>query len=179
MIYEQWKLSDEAREAAQPYVDHLERMCPNILGMQMCRLVALAKVHLPPMTRGEAAFLVRCLCGFDLPYADAVETNEIPRMIANHIRETFPVEFGAELLAQEMKQFGHDHEWRAKFSAMPENVFARRLENTLGPLEAYLLLVMVELYWEKEYSTKAAVLSNFFNLEEREGDGLRCYTSPE
>jgi hypothetical protein len=179
MIYEQWELSEEARESVQPYVDRLERICPDFLTMQMCRLTALAKIHLPPMTKGEAAFLVRCLCGFGLPYADVVAPNEIPRMIADHIRETFPVEFGAELLAEEAKLFGHDSDWCAKFSAMPENVFARRLENTLGSLEAYLLLLMVELYWVEEHSSKAAVLSDFFNLVEQEGDGLRSYTPPE
>jgi hypothetical protein len=179
MIYDKWELSDKARDSAQPYIDHLERMCPDFLSMQTRRLVALAKVHLPPMTRGEASFLARCLCAFGLPDADAVETDEIPRMIADHIRETFVVEFGAEGLAEEMKNFGHDREWRAKFYAMPENVFARWLENNLDPLQAYLLIVMVECYWIREYSTKDAVLSDFLNLEERTEDPFRDYTPPE
>jgi hypothetical protein len=179
MRYDCWELSDGARDSAQPFVDYLERMCPDFLGMQTCRLVALARVHLPPMTRGEASFLARCLCAFGLPEADAVEMEEIPRMIADHVRETFPLEFGAKGLAEEMKNFGHDPEWRAKFSAMPENVFARWLQNTLDPLQGYLLIVMIECYWVREYCTKDAVLSDFLNIEERTEDAFRDYMPPE
>jgi hypothetical protein len=179
MRYDKWELSDEARDSAQPHVDHLERMCPDFLSMQTRRLVALAKVHLPPMTRGEAAFLARCLCAFILPDADTVEMHEIPRMIADHIRETFVVEFGAKGLVKEMEEFGHDPDWRVKFEAMPENVFARWIDDTLDPLQAYLLLVMIECYWVREYATKDGVLSDFLTIEEREGDAFRDYTHPE
>jgi len=56
---------------------------------------------------------------------------------------------------------------------MPENVFACRLERTLDSFQAYLLIVMVELYWEREIATTApgasvgkAVLSDFLNIKD-------------
>lgn len=94
-------------------------------------------------------------------------------MIADIIRETFPIEFGAEWLAKEMEEFGKDPDWQAIFRKMPENVFAARLEGALDSLQAYLLIVMVELYWEEEIATTApgeevgkAVLSDYFNIED-------------
>jgi len=72
MAVKQWEISDKARESVQPYVDHLERTCPEMLAVQMRRLVALAKVHLPPMATAQAAFLVRCPCGFGMPFAETV-----------------------------------------------------------------------------------------------------------
>jgi len=173
MVHEQWELSEEAIDSAQPYVDQLEKRCPEMLVVQMRRLVALAKVHLPPMTTQEAKLLVRCLCGFGMPEAETVPSDEIAEMIADHIRETFPIDFGAELLAKEMKESGYDPEWQARFQTMWENVFADRLKKTLNPFQAYLLIVMVELYWEHEIATAApgetvgkAVVSDFFNIED-------------
>ena len=173
MVYEQWELGDEAKNSAQPYVDRLERTCPEMLALQVLRLVALAKVHLTHMTTTEAKLLVRCLCGFGMPDAETVPPDEIAKMIADHIRETFPIEFGAEWLAKEMKESGDDPEWQAKFRMMPENVFADRLERTLDSFQAYLLIVMMELYWEREIATTApgasvgkAVLSDFLNIED-------------
>ena len=138
MVHEQWELSEEAIDSAQPFVDRLEKRCPEMLVVQMRRLVALARVHLPPMTTQEAKLLVRCLCGFGMPDAETVPSGEIAMMIADHIRETFPIDFGAEWLAKEMKESGHDPEWQAKFRTMWENVFADRLERTLDPLQAYV-----------------------------------------
>ena len=166
MIHEHWELSDEARESAQPYIDYLTEKCPEMLTLQTRRLIALARVNLPAMTTKEAALLVKCLCGFSIPDADSVPTDEIAIMIADEIRETFVVEFGAEHLAEEKKQFGHDPEWQAHFRRMPENLFADRLEATLDPLQAYLLIVMVECYWQREHSTQNTKLSDFFNIED-------------
>jgi len=179
MIFDYWSFSEEAAMAAQPCIDRLERTCPAFLAMQACRLAALARVHLPLFSRGESAFLARCLCGFGLPYADTVATADIAGMIADHIRETFIVEFGAEGLAEELHRFGHDREWRDRFDAMPENVFADRIENTLDPLQAYLLVFVIECYWQRKYYDDAAELSDFLILEEREEDGLRDYMPPE
>jgi hypothetical protein len=166
MIHEHWELSDEAKESVQPYIDYLTEKCPEMLTLQTRRLIALARVNLPAMTTKEAALLVKCLCGFSIPDADSVPTDEIAKMIADEIRETFVVEFGAEHLAEEKKQFGHDPEWQAHFRQMPENLFADRLEATLDPLQAYLLIVMVECYWEREHSTQNPKLSDFFNIED-------------
>jgi hypothetical protein len=166
MIHEHWALSDEARESVQPYMDYLTEKGPDMLTLQTRRLIALARVNPPAMTKKEAALLVRCLCGFSIPDADSVPTDEIAIMIADEIRETFVVEFGAEHLAEEKKQFGHDPEWQAHFRRMPENLFADRLEATLDPLQAYLLIVMVECYWQREHSIQNAKLSDFFNIED-------------
>jgi hypothetical protein len=166
MAVEQWKISDEARESVQPYVDQLERICPEMMALQMRRLVALAKAHLPPMETAQAAFLVKCLRGFRLPFAETVPTDEIGRMIGDHIAETFSVNFGAKLLPEELKKFRDDHDWQMKFSMMPENVFADHLEAVLNPLQAYLLIVMVECYWEHHNSMGSARVSDFFNIED-------------
>jgi len=128
----------------------LERNCPDMLAVQMRRLVALAKAQLPPMTTWEAKLLVKCLCGFDMPCAETVPPDHIAKMIADLIRETFPIEFGAELLAKEMEESGQDPDWQSKFQRMPENLFAARLEGELNSLQAYLLIVMVELFWVEE-----------------------------
>jgi hypothetical protein len=173
MVHMHWELSEEARDAAQPYLDRLERSSTEMLALQVGRLFALAKAHLPPMTTWEAKLLVRCFCGFGMSYAETVPADEIAKMIADHIRETFPIDFGAERLDKEMKEFGQDPDWQAKFQTMPENVFAARLEITLNSLQAYLLIVMVELYWAEEISTAEpgeevgqAVLSDFFNIQD-------------
>ena len=164
MIHEHWELSDAAKESVQPHIGYLTGNCPKMLTLQTQRLLALAKVNLPTMSAKEAALLVRCLCGFSLPYADSIPTDEIAKMIADEIRETFVVEFGAELLAEEKKQFGHDPAWQAYFQQMPENLFADHLEATLDPLQAYLLIVMVECFWQREHSLQNAKLTDFFNI---------------
>jgi hypothetical protein len=173
MVHQQWDLSPKAIVYVQPYVDRLERTCPEMMAAQVSRLVALAKAHLPPIKTWEAKLLVKCLCGFDMPDAETVPPDKIAKMIADLIRETFPIEFGAEWLTKEIEEFGQDPDWQAKFQMMPENVFAARLESALDSLRAYLLIVMVELYWEEEIATTApgeevgkAILSDYFNIED-------------
>jgi hypothetical protein len=178
MAIEHWEISNEARESLQPYVDHLERTCPEMLAVQVRRLMALAKAHLPPMSTWEATFFVKCLCGFGMSFAETVPSKKIAEMIADHLRETILVEFGAEWLAKEAKEFGDDPEWQAHFSKMRENVFADRLEKSLNPLQAYLLVVMAEFYWQREFATTEpgesvgkAVLSDFLNIEDPQSQG--------
>ena len=43
MVHEQWGLSPKAIVYAQPYVDRFEGTCPEMLAVQVARLVALAK----------------------------------------------------------------------------------------------------------------------------------------
>ncbi len=170
---EHWELSDEAKNSSQRFLDLLRKIGPEMLAVQMFRLMVLAKEFLPVMTTKEAKLLVRCFCAFGLPEAETVPPGEIAKMIADHVRETFLVEFGAEGLANEMKEFGNDPEWQTRFREMPENVFASRLERTLDPFQAYLLVVMCELYWEREAATTPpggssgkAILSDYFNIED-------------
>jgi hypothetical protein len=161
--WEHWEMSDEARESAQAYLDHLEATAPEFPFLQMRRLVGLAKAHLPPLTTKEAGWLVDFLCGFSLPFADKVPSGSIALLIADEIRETFVVNFGAEGLAEEKRRFGTDSEWNAFFRAMPEMLFADRIEE-LDSLQAYLAMVMTECYWQKRYGTGAATLSDFFTI---------------
>lgn len=163
-LHQIWRLSDGAVRSAKPLAYHLGESCPAMVAFQMYRLIALAKVNLPLMTTPEASFLVDYLRGFAVPDADKVPTSEISVMIAEQIRETFPVDFGNENLAKEMKESGHDPEWQARYRDMPANLFADRLEDTLDPLQAYLLIVMVECYWQREISHKDAALANYFNI---------------
>lgn len=163
-LHQLWRLSDEALRSARPQVDYLVESCPQMLGFQMYRLIALAKVSLPFMTTVEADLLVDYLRGFAVPDADKVPSGDISAMIAEQIRETFPVDFGHENLAQEMKESGQDPEWQARYRKMPANLFADRVEETFDPLQAYLLIVMVECYWQRKISHEDAALADYFNI---------------
>jgi len=166
MIHESWEFSDEGREESVPLVEGLKKSCPEMLVLQTQRLVALAQANVPEMSQFEAELLVKCLISFDLPEADTVPTEDFPKLIAHNIRESFVVEFGAEHLAAEKKKFGSDPEWQRYFQKMPEMAFVRRLEVTLNPLTAYLLIAMIECYWQVEFDTKSAKLSDFFNIRD-------------
>jgi hypothetical protein len=166
MEMEKWMLSGEAEQEARTFVDALSAHCPEMPGFQMGRLIGLTRVNLPQMTSAEAGILVDYLCVPGFEAADKVPTKQIPRMIAQEIRETFTVDFGNENLKREYKQFGSDPEWQAHFQQMPANRLADWVEKKLNPLEAYLLIVMSECYWERQQAHQDADLRDYFNISD-------------
>ena len=162
-----WDISHSKYPEVQAYVEAIERNDPEFLSYQMRVLVVMASSHLPEMTIEEATLLVNAFRGVDLPRPELIPSFYLPGFIAQHVKSGVIAEPDSQPVLRECGG-DFDNADAMDHACQSEKVrFARHLESTLDPLQAYLLLVMIESFWlDRQYNEGSAPkFEQFFNIK--------------